>query len=326
VTLPGTGGTVSFKYDPFGRRIYRSSSSGTGLYAYDGDNLIEETNVSGAVVTRYLQGLYIDEPLAMLRSSTTSYYEADGLGSVRSLSSPAGSMVQTYVYDSFGKQTNSSGSLMNPFQYSALEQDPETSVYYYRARYYDPQIGRFLNEDPEGFGASVNFYAYVDNDPVDWTDPAGLDKVQVCCRPLRKLKPLLIFRIWHHCYIQFLDDSGNITDTYGVLPDRKGGKNQIPRHGNGVNKDDGNPDRNSGGKCKDLPAAACQLNKLKQGLQNDVESGTCPSCGTDYHNWWWKFAGNNSNTFIFNMLQGAGITPPREPRSPGYNPAPGPWY
>jgi hypothetical protein len=66
--------------DPFGRRIYKSSGSGTSIYTYDGDNLIEETNGSGAAVARYQQGLNTDEPLAMQRSSTTSYYDADDLG------------------------------------------------------------------------------------------------------------------------------------------------------------------------------------------------------------------------------------------------------
>ena len=61
VTLPGSGGTVSFKYDPFGRRIYKSSSSGTSIYAYDLQNLIEETSSSGAVFARYAQGVKIDE-------------------------------------------------------------------------------------------------------------------------------------------------------------------------------------------------------------------------------------------------------------------------
>jgi YD repeat-containing protein len=92
VTLPGTGGTVTFKYDPFGRRIYKSSSSGTSVYAYDGDNLVEETNSAGGVVARYEQTQNIDEPLAMLRSSATSYFHADGLGSVTSLSNAAGSI------------------------------------------------------------------------------------------------------------------------------------------------------------------------------------------------------------------------------------------
>ena len=174
VTLPGSGGTVSFKYDPFGRRIYKSSSSATSIYAYDGDQLTEETNSSGAVVARYSQALNIDEPLAMLRSSTTSYYDADGLGSVTSLSNSAGSLSQTYGYDSFGKQTSSSGSLTNPFQYTARELDQETNLYYYRARYYDQNSGRFLAEDPIQFDGGINFYRYVGNDPAARSDPFGL--------------------------------------------------------------------------------------------------------------------------------------------------------
>jgi RHS repeat-associated protein len=175
VTLPGSGGTVSFKYDPFGRRIYKSSSTATSVYAYDGDNLVEETNSSGTVVARYAQTQNVDEPLAMLRSSATSYYEADGLGSVTSLSSAAGALAQTYTFDSFGKQTGSTGSLTNPFQFIAREFDSETSLYFMRARYFDPQTGRFINEDPAGFDAgSPNFYAYVGNDPTDGIDPYGL--------------------------------------------------------------------------------------------------------------------------------------------------------
>jgi YD repeat-containing protein len=86
VTLPGSGGTVSYKYDPFWRRIYKSSPSGVSIYAYDGNNLVEETNSSGSVVARYSQGEDIDEPLVMLRSAATSYYQADGLGSITSKS------------------------------------------------------------------------------------------------------------------------------------------------------------------------------------------------------------------------------------------------
>ena len=145
VTLPGSGGTVTFKYDPFGRRIYKSSSSSTSIYTYDEDeNLVEEANSAGTPVARYAQGLGIDEPLAILRSSATSYYESDALSSVTSLSSSAGSLGQTYTYDSFGNLVNSSGSLTNPFQYTAREFDSETGLYNYRARYYDNATGRFL--------------------------------------------------------------------------------------------------------------------------------------------------------------------------------------
>ncbi len=175
VTLPGNGGTVSFKYDPFGRRIEKTTSSTTSIYAYDADNLIEETNAAGAVVARYAQTQKIDEPLAMLRSSTTSYYQADGLGSVTSLTNAAGTAAQNYTYDSFGNIIATTGSLVNSFRYTGREWDSETSLYYYRARYYDAQTGRFFSEDPSGFdGGDVNFYGYAGQRPTSLTDPEGL--------------------------------------------------------------------------------------------------------------------------------------------------------
>src|SRR6266568_2141856 len=176
VTLPGTGGTVSFKYDPFGRRIYKSSSSGTSIYAYSGPNVIEEVDQSGSVVARYAQDSGIDQVLAELRSGTTSYYHQDGLNSVTSLSNAAGALAQTYTFDSFGNQTASSGSLTNSFRYTGREFDPETSLYYYRARYYDPNSGRFISEDPKRFQADVNFYPYVSNSPTGHLDTFGWSK------------------------------------------------------------------------------------------------------------------------------------------------------
>ena len=174
VTLPGPGGTVSFKYDPFGRRIQKVSSAGTSVFAYDGINLVEETNASASVVARYSQGASFDDPLALLRGGTTSYYETDGLGSVSSLTNAAGVLAQTYTFDSFGRTTASTGSLTNPFQFTARELDSETSLYYMRARYFDPQTGRFLSEDPLGFSVGNNFYAYVLNSPLNLIDPVGL--------------------------------------------------------------------------------------------------------------------------------------------------------
>jgi YD repeat-containing protein len=73
-TLPGSGGTVSYRYDPFGRRIEKISSSTTSIFAYDNNNLVETVNAGGGVVARYAQGLNFDEPLAMLRGATTDYY------------------------------------------------------------------------------------------------------------------------------------------------------------------------------------------------------------------------------------------------------------
>src|SRR5258708_24127390 len=79
--------------------------------------------------------------------------------------------------DSFGKLTASTGSLVNPFRYTARESDTETGLYYYRARYYDPAAGRFTGEDPIGFDAGVNFFAYLRNIPTNWTDPFRLRPV-----------------------------------------------------------------------------------------------------------------------------------------------------
>ena len=114
----------------------------------------------------------------MLRSSATSYYHADGLGSVTSLSNAAGALAQTYTFNSFGKLTGSSGSLTNPFQYTAREFDTETNLYFLRNRYYDPNVGRFLSEDPVRFDGGIDFYAYVRNSPINFSDPLGLFAVK----------------------------------------------------------------------------------------------------------------------------------------------------
>jgi RHS repeat-associated protein len=169
---------ISFKYDPFGRRIEKVSPTTTSIFAYDQGNVIEETNASGTAVARYVQTQHIDDPLAMLRSSATSYYETDGLGTVTSLSNAAGTLAQTYTYDSFGDVTATSGSITNPFRYTARDFDTETNLQFSRARYYDPQAGRFITEDPLGFGQGVNFYSYVGNGATNFIDPTGLAK---CC-------------------------------------------------------------------------------------------------------------------------------------------------
>jgi RHS repeat-associated protein len=118
----------------------------------------------------------------MLRSSATSYYNADGLGSVTSLTNSSGGAAETYTYDSFGKLTASAGSLTNPYQYTGRESDPETGLYYYRARYYDPSTGKFLGEDPIQFAGGTNFYRYVSNSAVDFNDPLGLCPPQDPCQ------------------------------------------------------------------------------------------------------------------------------------------------
>lgn len=173
VAVPSTG-TVAFKYDPFGRRIYKISPALSEAFAYEGYNLIETMDLSGTVLTDYTMTQEIDEPLATLRSGSSGYYEADVLGSITSLTSSTGSTPNAYIHDSYGNLMSFTATLQNPFIYTGREYDNETSFYFYRARYYDSAIGRFISEDPIGFIGSSNLYSYVRNSPMDLTDPLGL--------------------------------------------------------------------------------------------------------------------------------------------------------
>jgi len=101
------------------------------------------------------------------------------LGSITALVDSSGNIAQTYRYDSFGNIINSSGTITQPFTYTGREFDSETGLFYYRHRYYDAKIGRFLQEDPIGFKGGINKYAYVRNNPINFRDPLGLIWVTV---------------------------------------------------------------------------------------------------------------------------------------------------
>jgi RHS repeat-associated protein len=187
VVLPGSGGTVSFKYDPFGRRIQKSSSVGITNYLYDSSNGVAEVDVAGTPLATYVQSGAIDEPLAQLRSGTAGYYQPDGLGSVTSIAGTAGTLINSEIYDSFGNVTASTGSFVNPLQYTGRENDSETGLRYYRARYYDPTVGRFVSEDPGGFDGGI------DSIPTRTTIPRCLVTPSGCGGspfPFRLLDPL----------------------------------------------------------------------------------------------------------------------------------------
>ena len=104
------------------------------VYLYDGANTLEEVDGSGNVLARYVQSPGVDQPLAEVRGSTTSYYQSDGLGSVTSLSNSSGALANTYTYDSIGKLTASTGTVINPYRYTGRDFDPETGLDYYRTR------------------------------------------------------------------------------------------------------------------------------------------------------------------------------------------------
>ena len=220
-------GTTTFRYDPFGRRIQKSGPLGTTNYLYDGARMLAELDNSGNILTRYAQGPLIDEPLSVLRSGTTSYYQADAIGTITSLSNSTGALSNTYTYDAFGKLTVSSGTVANPFQFTGREWDNETGLYYYRARHYDAVAGRFLSEDQARFGAgSSDFYTYVSNRPLNNSDPTGLCRIEVRFALLGSI----CGKKWYHAYI--ITSGDGITSFFRGGPQRRPGGSSGGSSGN----------------------------------------------------------------------------------------------
>jgi RHS repeat-associated protein len=315
VVLPGAGGTVSFKYDGFGRRVQKvfvqGANTTTTDYLYDGPNLLEEVDVSGNMLARYEDTTAIDELLSEVRSGNTSYYEADGMGSITSLSTSAGSLVNTYTYDSFGKLTASTGTVTNPFQYTGREFDPEIGIYEYRARYYDQSIGRFISEDPLRLGAGINFYSYVFNSPTNYEDPDGL-RTRVCCRQLESG-----FRRFgkKHCFIAISgnpDVFGGQTVVYSM--DRFGSYGFSYGQPLFNNPADVNSFNNNTATCYEVPnCTRCKENKIRD---NAGKGG--PAGGFGY----FGYPGPNSNTYVAYQLYSAGCQIPNVPNAPGLSISP----
>jgi RHS repeat-associated protein len=113
------------------------------------------------------------EPLAADDGSALTYLHGDGLGSIGKTSNEAGAATLTRDYDASGRLQV--GAAEPGYAFTGREWDPETDLYYYRARYYDPKIGRFISEDPIGFDAGPNVYAYAGGNPVTFRDPYGKD-------------------------------------------------------------------------------------------------------------------------------------------------------
>src|SRR5688572_12238905 len=173
--------TASYGYDYQGRRRAKTVGGVTTKYLYDGLNLIGELGASPA---DYLFGPGIDEPLAMNRGGQVSYYAPDALGSVNALTNSSGAVQNTYLYDAWGQTKAQTGSLTNPFTYTSREAG-EAGALFYRARYLNPGVGRFLSEDPLT-NASPDFgdrdrYNYVLNMPIIGRDPLGLFKIDGSC-------------------------------------------------------------------------------------------------------------------------------------------------
>lgn len=171
---PTAAFTSTYRYDGLGRRIEKVTNGQAKRYVYDGEDILLEYNGSNVLQARYTHGPGIDEPIAVTKGSSTYFYHQDGLGTVTDLTDSAGVTAKSYAYDAYGNILESPGTLEQPYTYTGREFDAESGLYYYRARYYDPATGRFLQEDPILFaGGDFNLYEYVRNNPSNLIDFTG---------------------------------------------------------------------------------------------------------------------------------------------------------
>lgn len=150
-------------------------------FIYDNEDILLELDGSNNITARYTHGPGIDEPLIMEKAGASFFYHADGLGSITDITDSTGAVKQSYTYSSFGKiESQLDAKFSQPYTFTGREFDPETDTYHYRHRTYDWRTGRFTTEDPVRFDGGINFYAYVDNNPVNRVDPSGLKSSCVC--------------------------------------------------------------------------------------------------------------------------------------------------
>jgi len=158
-------------------RLFRYyDGSANRWLVYDGQSLIAEYASGGTVLRRYVHGPGVDEPLVWYEGSGTSdrrWLHADERGSVIAISNGSGTVTNVNTYDEYGIPGASNAGR---FQYTGQQWLAEYGVQYSRARIYSPTLGRFTQTDPIGFDGGMNIYAYVGNDPVNLTDPSGLQQ------------------------------------------------------------------------------------------------------------------------------------------------------
>ncbi|MBI2390058.1 MAG: fibronectin type III domain-containing protein [Deltaproteobacteria bacterium] len=182
LTVMGTpAGTILYTVDPLGRRVGRTVGTATRRWFYDGAlRIVGELDPAGTTLTQYVYATRVNVPEYALRGSEVYRVMTDHVGSLRQVVRVSdGGIMQRMEYDAFGVvETDyiASGWDPLPFGFAGGLYDRDTKLVRFGARDYDPETGRWTAKDPIGFGGGdTNLYGYVGNDPVNWTDPTGLD-------------------------------------------------------------------------------------------------------------------------------------------------------
>ena len=167
-----SGTTASFGYDTFGRRSSKTILTAQKSFLYDGANAVQE--LSGATPTANVLAGGVDEVFQRTDSGGAMSLLADALGSTVGLVDTTGILKTTYTYEPFGNITATGTSTTNSTTYTGRELDA-TGLYFYRARYYNATLQRFISEDPTDFLGGINLYAYAGNSPASFRDSLGLN-------------------------------------------------------------------------------------------------------------------------------------------------------
>jgi len=161
----------SYSYDGLGQRTHKRVNGNTTRYYYDLDEVAIEKRGQESVY--YVHGPHVDE---VLHDSFGRYYHQDALGSVANLSGANGEEILSYDYKAFGGLRDCERGLGNIWYFTGRQYDNEFALHYYRHRYYDHRVGRFITRDPLDAATDPNLYAYVRNSPANFVDPLGLSR------------------------------------------------------------------------------------------------------------------------------------------------------
>ncbi len=185
-----TAGNNSYTlfYDALGRCVQRTSVTNggtavTSYYLFEGEHWIMEYDSGGTNISNVLYGRGVDELISrgvqVNGVNQAWFYFPDRNGNISVVTNGTTEVLESYRYDAFGLPTitpGAGGAIGNRFLFTGREWNPAFGFYEYRARAYNPKIGRFMSEDPTGFEAGdYNLYRYVSNDPLDRVDPMGLE-------------------------------------------------------------------------------------------------------------------------------------------------------